>query len=285
MNILFNNQIISRDSISVDIEDRGYQFGDGIYEVVSIYNGELFEWEAHLERFIRSAKEIALTLPEQFELLKDNIVQLIDENKVDQGYVYFQLTRGAAPRMHVFPEPEVSPVLTGIVKSAVKPPISAMKAITTEDIRWLRVDIKSLNLLPNCMAKQKAVEAGAQEAIFVRDGYVTEASSSNVFGVKKGVLYTHPISNLILNGISRQVVLRLAEEFKFKVIEEAFTRNELMAMDEVFITNTGVNICPVVEIDNILIGSGSCGSITSTLMSAFDELIQKNTKVEVYLEK
>ncbi|MDN4494586.1 D-amino-acid transaminase [Ureibacillus aquaedulcis] len=284
MDILFNNQIVSRDSVSIDIEDRGYQFGDGIYEVVSIYNGELFEWEAHLERFVRSAKEIALTLPEQFDLLKENIMRLIEDNHIEEGYAYFQLTRGTALRMHAFPEPQAEPVLTGMVKNATSPPITAVKAITTEDIRWLRVDIKSLNLLPNCMAKQKAVEAGAQEAIFIRDHYVTEASSSNVFGVKNGVLYTHPINNLILNGITRQVVLRLAGNLHYKVVEEAFTRDELMDMDEVFITNTGLNVCPVIEIDGMLIGEGVCGPITSSLMSAFGELIQRNGKEKVYTE-
>jgi len=285
LNILFNNQVVPRDSVSIDMEDRGYQFGDGIYEVVAIHNGELFEWDAHLERFLRSAKEISLTLPEQFEQLKDNIYQLIAENQVEQGYVYFQLTRGTSPRMHTFPEPEVSSVLTGLVKKVDQQPVTFMKAITTEDIRWLRVDIKSLNLLPNCMAKQKAAEAGAAEAIFLRDGLVTEASSSNVFGVKDGVLYTHPISNLILNGITRQVVLRLAEKLDYRLVEEAFTKEELMAMNEVFITNTGVNVCPIVEIDHFLIGDGACGPITASLMAAFNELIQLKEKMGIYSQK
>jgi D-alanine transaminase len=282
MNILFNDQIVAKESVSIDMEDRGYQFGDGIYEVVAIYNGELFEWEAHYERFIRSANEIALPLPKYIDNLKKNIMKLISEQNVAEGFVYFQLTRGVFPRNHAFPTEAVLPVLTGEIKDLAKmnkPVMTSMKAITTEDIRWLRVDIKSLNLLPNCMAKQKAVEAGAQEAILIRDSFVTEASSSNVFGVKEGVLYTHPLSNLILNGITRQVVLRLAKQLHYTVIEAPFTKEELMKMDEVFITNTGVNVCPIVEIDGVMIGTGECGAITATLKQAFEQLIMPKVKL------
>ncbi|MEK4630081.1 D-amino-acid transaminase [Solibacillus sp. FSL R7-0682] len=281
MNILWNDQIVAKESIIIDPEDRGYQFGDGIYEVVAIYNGELFEWEAHYERFLRSAAALSISTQHIIEKLKSNIHTLIEENSVEDGYVYFQLTRGTAPRFHAYPAEAVPPVLTGLVKKkdTTNPPPSSMKAITTEDIRWLRVDIKSLNLLPNCMAKQKAIEAGVHEAIFIRDQVVTEASSSNLFGVKNGKLYTHPLNHLILNGITRQVVLRLASQLNLPVIEEAFTKEALYLMDEVFITNTGVNVCPVTEIDATQIGNGSCGVITASLMKAFSELLSPKIKV------
>lgn len=275
MNILWNDQIVEKSEVIIDTEDRGYQFGDGIYEVVAIYNGQLFEWDAHFERFVRSASELSIALPDYIHKLKENILTLVEENNIEDGFTYFQLTRGAAPRLHGYPNASVQPILTGHVKkkdpNAVVP--TMMNAITTEDIRWLRVDIKSLNLLPNCMAKQKALEAGAQEAIFVRNGIVTEASSSNLFAVKDGILYTHPLSNLILNGISRQVTLRLAAHFNFQVIEEPFTKETLYTMDEVFITSTGVNICPVCEIDGMLIGDGEYGKITEQLLTAFNNLL------------
>lgn len=281
MNILWNDQIVAKESVIIDPEDRGYQFGDGIYEVVAIYDGELFEWEAHYERFLRSAAELSIVLPDGIEKLKTNIHTLIEENDVDNGFVYFQLTRGTAPRFHAYPTEAVPPVLTGSVKKKDprNSPPSSIKAITTEDIRWLRVDIKSLNLLPNCMAKQMAMEAGVHEAIFIRDQVVTEASSSNLFGVKGGKLYTHPLNNLILNGITRQVVLRLAKQLNVPVIEETFTKETLYLMDEVFITNTGVNICPVTEIDSIQIGSGQCGDITADLIKAFSDLLSPKVNV------
>ena len=275
MKILWNDGIVEKSEVTIDPEDRGYQFGDGIYEVVAIYGGQLFEWDAHFERFVRSATELSITLPDYIHNLKENILTLIKENNIEDGYTYFQLSRGTAPRFHGYPEKSVQPVLTGLVKKKdpnVAPP-SIIKAITTEDIRWLRVDIKSLNLLPNCIAKQKAIDAGVHEAIFIRNGIVTEASSSNIFGIKEGILYTHPLSNLILNGISRQVIVRLAAQFNFQVIEEPFTKEALYTMDEVFITNTGVNICPVSEIDGILIGNGECGKITEQLIAAFNQLL------------
>ena len=275
MKIIWNDQIIEKNEVTIDPEDRGYQFGDGIYEVVAIYGGQLFEWDAHFERFVRSATELSIKLPDYIHSLKANILTLVKENNIEDGFTYFQLTRGAAPRFHGYPDQSIQPVLTGLVKKKDPNVIfpSSIKAITTEDNRWLRVDIKSLNLLPNCMAKQKAIEAGVHEAIFIRNGLVTEASSSNLFAVKDGILYTHPLSNLILNGITRQVTLRLASQLNLKVIEEPFTKESLYTMDEIFITNTGVNIYPVSEIDGVLIDNGECGKITEQLMTAFNQLL------------
>lgn len=275
MKILWNDQIIEKNEVTIDPEDRGYQFGDGIYEVVAIYGGQLFEWDAHFERFVRSATELSIKLPDYIHSLKANILTLVKENHIEDGFTYFQLTRGAAPRFHGYPDQSIQPVLTGLVKKKDPNMLlpSSLKAITTEDNRWLRVDIKSLNLLPNCMAKQKAIDSGVHEAIFIRNRLVTEASSSNIFAVKDGVLYTHPLSNLILNGITRQVTLRLASQLNLKVIEEPFTKEALYTMDEIFITNTGVNICPVSEIDGSLIGNGECGKITEQLMTAFSQLL------------
>lgn len=275
MNILLNDKIVSRENAMVDIEDRGYQFGDGIYEMIRIYDGLLFEWEAHLERLVRSAKELMIPLPKGMEVLQKNIHLLMKESGVLNGSVYIQITRGVSPRKHHFPE-NADPVLTAYVREMERPLEqirNGIKAITTEDIRWLRVDIKSLNLLGNVLAKQKAVEQGASEAILVRGDIVTEASSSNVFAIRGQECFTHPTNQFILNGITRQVVVRLLESTNLTLVETPFTKEALMEMDEVFITNTGLEVCPVIEIDEQLIGDGMPGYYTTQLQKAFESLL------------
>lgn len=203
--VLVDGQLIDREEASVDIEDRGYQFGDGIYEVIRVYNGQIFTADEHLNRLYSSAEKIQLHIPFQKEELMNLINLLVSENEVEDGSVYMQVTRGAARRNHVFPGEEIQPVLTAYTNEVPRPDLAledGVHAITAEDIRWLRCDIKSLNLLPNLLAKQEALEKGCQEAILHRDGVVTEGSSSNVFIVKDGVIQTHPATNLILNGIT-----------------------------------------------------------------------------------
>src|SRR5699024_1279583 len=203
--ILWNNQLMKREPI-VDIEDRGYQFGDGVYEVIAIYNGKLFLFDEHMERLERSAKEIQLTLPCSASELKQKVIELVDRNKLQDGVVYLQISRGVATRWHAYPDKETESVLVAYTieeKTMTEEEDHGAKAILTPDIRWLRCDIKALNLLPNAMAKQKAIEAGAVEAILHREDNVTEASSSNVFIVKNNKVLTHPANNLILNGITR----------------------------------------------------------------------------------
>ncbi|WP_160723089.1 D-amino-acid transaminase [Bacillus sp. USDA818B3_A] len=275
MNILLNNRIVPRESFSVDIEDRGFQFGDGIYEVIRIYDGVFFEWEAHFERLIRSAKELMLPLPQAIDILYENLQLLLKESQITDGSVYIQITRGTAPRFHAFPE-KTEPTLVAYVREMKRPLEqirNGIKVITAEDIRWLRVDIKSLNLLGNVLARQKAVEQGAAEAILIRDGVVTEGSSSNVFAIKGNLCYTHPANHLILNGITRQVVLRLIKNTNLTLRETPFTMEELIEMDEVFITNTGQEVCPVIQIDEVKIGKGSPGFYTRQLQSAFESLL------------
>jgi D-alanine transaminase len=277
MKVLLQGQLIEREQANVDIEDRGYQFGDGVYEVIRIYNGKMFTSDLHLNRLYESASKIGITIPFQKEKLKDLLYQLIAENNLELGTVYMQVTRGASPRNHVFPDSSVEPVLTASTKvfpRSIEILEQGIKAITLEDIRWLRCDIKSLNLLGNIMAKQKAVEAGCFEAIQYRSGTVTEGSSSNVSIVKDGVVFTHPANNLILNGISRQVMLKTCENSGTQVKEETFTLDQLMNADEVFISGTTVEIAPVVEIDGKRIGDGKLGPITSRLQDLFRSEIE-----------
>ncbi|WP_108671351.1 D-amino-acid transaminase [Peribacillus acanthi] len=277
MKVLLQDQLIDREDAKVDLEDRGYQFGDGVYEVIRIYNGKMFTTDGHLNRLFESASKIGITIPFQKEILKDLLHQLIVENDVKLGTVYMQVTRGASPRNHVFPDSSVKPVLTASTRDyprSIEIMEQGFKAITLEDIRWLRCDIKSLNLLGNVMAKQKAIEAGCFEAIQHRSGMVTEGSTSNVSIVKDGVVFTHPANNLILNGISRQVMLKTCVKSETPYEEKPFTLEQLMNADEVFISGTTVEIAPVVEIDGRRIGEGKLGPITARLQKLFQAEIE-----------
>lgn len=275
--ILYQDQFLSRDQGKVDMEDRGYQFGDGIYEAIRVYGGRLFLLDLHMKRLERSARELRLQLPYSIDHLTDNLRTLIAKNQIDDGLVYFQITRGAAPRQHLFPE-ETESVLTGSAISlsredALRP--DGIKASLIDDIRWLRCDIKTLNLLGNVLAKQKAHEQGSEEAILHRGDTVTEGSSCNVFIVKEGRLITHPADHFILNGITRLFVLDLAERLDIPVQERLFSTEELLSADEVFITSTGAEVKPVVQIGDQLIAGGRPGVIAGRLMEAFDKEVTR----------
>jgi len=272
--VIVNDKIMDRSEAAIDIEDRGYQFGDGVYEVIRVYDGVLFTGDEHLERFYSSAEKIKINVPFQKEELFDLMNQLIQENKVKDGSVYMQLTRGASPRNHVFPGNDTTPVLTAYTKEVARPVESlenGVAAMVADDIRWLRCDIKSLNLLPNLLAKQAATEQGCYEAILHRDGLITEGSSSNAYIVVDGKIKTHPATNLILNGITRQVLIRLCEQNNIPFIEEAFTLEDLRNADEIFVTSTTSEVMPVVKLDGKEVGNGKPGALTRKLQSLFVE--------------
>lgn len=273
--ILLNDQLIPADKAHISYEDRGYYFGDGIYEVCRVYDGALYETDAHMARLVRSAVAISLELPFSTDEIVSMVESLCEANQLQTGIVYFQFTRGIAPRVHYFPG-NVSPVLMGFTKSMPRPIkelSEGITAITTPDIRWLRCDIKSLNLLPNTMAKQQARNNGADEVIFHRDSTVTECSASNVWMVKDGKLRTHPANNLILHGITREVILRLARELKLTVQQEAFTLTDLEGADEVFLSSTTAEVTPIVRIDGRQVNEGKPGPITRQLQDAFFKTI------------
>ncbi|MEW9672787.1 D-amino-acid transaminase [Ammoniphilus sp. 3BR4] len=274
--ILYNDRLVDREEVRIDIEDRGYQFGDGVYEVVSIYGGQIFRLQEHLDRFEYSANQIGITLPVSLENLKENLHKLMEVHELKNGQIYFQVTRGYAPRNHPFPDP-AHPVLTGYVTRKPRP-VELMEkgvsVIVTEDIRWLRCDIKSLNLLGSVLAKQKAAEQGGYEAIQHRDGIVTEGSASNLFMVRDGKLYTHPLGNLILGGITRIVVLEIAKKLNIEVVETPFTLEDLAQADELFLTSTTSEIMPIVTIDGKPVKNGIRGSVTKQLQEEFNSLIQ-----------
>lgn len=269
---LWNDRIVKDEEVIIDKEDRGYQFGDGIYEVIKVYNGELFTAEEHIDRFYDSAEKIRLVIPYTKHKLHQLLHELVEANNLQTGHVYFQITRGATPRMHNFPGETVLPVLTGNTKEMARPFANlenGVKATFVEDIRWLRCDIKSLNLLGAVLAKQEAYEKGCYEAILHREGTVTEGSSSNIYGIKDGVLYTHPANNLILNGITRRVVLKCAEEIGLPVKEEAFTTEQALQMDELIVTSTTSEVTPIIDVDGTAIGNGGVGEWTRKLQAQF----------------
>ena len=267
-----DGKFTKKEDLKISIDDRGYYFGDGVYEVVKVYNDELYTAKEHFSRLFESARKIKLTIPYTEQELINVACELIEKNNVSNGHIYLQVTRGSSSRQHNFPTPAVPAILTAYVVAATRPLDDMAKGVSVksvDDVRWLRCDIKSLNLLGSVLAKEEAREAGCSEAILHRDGVVTEGSSTNMFGVKDGVVHTHPVTNLILEGITRKVVLRLCQELGLPVVEEAFTLKEAFDMDEIFYTSTTAEVMPVTTIDGREIGSGKPGSVTKKLQNAF----------------
>ncbi|ARW38213.1 MULTISPECIES: D-amino-acid transaminase [Bacillus] len=282
MKALVNGQLIDREEAAVDIEDRGYQFGDGVYEVIRVYNGALFGLREHIVRLFRSAAEIGIALPFSAEDIEWDLQKLVQENKLIDGGVYIQTTRGKAPRKHQY-DKGLEPQTTAYTFSVKKPENeqkAGAQAITAEDKRWLRCDIKSLNLLYNVMIKQKAYEAGAYEAVLIRDGAVTEGTSSNVYAVINGTVRTHPANELILNGITRIKLLELMKENGIEVREKPLTEDELRGADEIFISSTTSELIPIVTLDGKPVGSGAPGPVAKTILEAFQSRIQQEIGVQ-----
>lgn len=268
----YKDQFIHKQDIQISPDDRGYYFGDGIYEVFRVYNGHIYEGAAHMKRLERTASEVRLSLPHTSDEILTILNKLIQQNSLTEGTVYLQITRGEAPRAHPFPT-KAEPIMLAYC-SEVKRPLTSIRngiqAVTQPDIRWLRCDLKTLNLLPNVLAKQAALDHGVQEVVLHREGTVTECSASNLMMVRDQVLYTHPANHLILHGITRAVVLRLAHAFQIPVKEEPFTTEQLLQADEAFITGTTVEITPILQVDGQFIGTGTPGATTQRLQAEFE---------------
>lgn len=275
--VFLNGKFLPRDQALISADDRGFQFADGVYEVIKYYGGNPFRMEAHLERLRHSLGEVQIRYPGLSGLtaiFKDLLAQNGLQNK--DAAVYLQISRGTHPRVHHFPgipEPTVYafafpfPSFTTMLKEGIR-------VITAEDIRWLRCDIKSVSLLPNTMLYQKAVEHGTGECILIRDGVVTEATHSSVFGIRDGTLFTHPLSNLILPGITRAVVLEICREHAIPCLEEPIANEVLARLDEVFLTGTGSEVMPVVQVNETIIGNGEPGILTRFLQERFFEKVK-----------
>jgi D-alanine transaminase len=273
-----NGNYLPRAAATVSVEDRGFIFGDGVYEVWRVINGRLFESERHLERLVSGLTELRIALPDivQPARLETVASKLLRDSGLSDGEatLYLEITRGSAPRAHAFPAAGTRPTVYLTVNRFTPPEelrARGATSITVPDVRWLRCDLKTLQLLPNVLAKQAAVEAGAADALLVRDGMVTEGSHTNVMAVIDGVIHTHPTNNLILPGITRAVVLELARSLGIAVREAAFAERDIPGFDELFLAGTTTDIMPLVRVNDHAIGDGSPGPIAKRLMAALRE--------------
>ncbi len=271
-----NGRYVPHGSASVHIEDRGYQFSDGIYEVVAVHEGRFLDNEGHLDRLERSLSELRMDRPMDRGPLVVVMKEVVRRNRLRNGFIYMQVTRGVAPRNHAFPKGGVNPALV-ITARHLKPfdrsvSSQGVKVITVPDIRWKRPDIKTVGLLPNALAKQKAEEAGCYEAWQVdAEGNVTEGTLSNAWIVTAGgELVTRQADNSILCGITRLAVMKLAEGEGVTFTQRAFSVEEAKAAREAFLTSTTGPIRPVVQIDDTVIGNREIGPLTEKLLGFFE---------------
>ncbi|PWI58956.1 aminotransferase class IV [Sulfoacidibacillus thermotolerans] len=244
-------RFVGLDEPVIPIEDRAHQFGDGVYEVIRVYGGKPFLLQQHLERFWRSAKWIELQLDRSLQELQELIEEAITRAGFSEAQVYFQLSRGIVKRDHAFPNVPSHLSLTVRpvnLKKWEKGKEYGQHMILVEDIRWKHCHIKSLNLLPNVWMKQKAIDQGADDAIFVREGVVTECTSSNLALVRDGVIFTHPANEHILHGITRRFIMENAHQIGIQVREETFSSDALYDADEVFTMGTMSEILPVTKV-------------------------------------
>ncbi len=269
-----NGRYVPHGLASVHIEDRGYQFADGVYEVVPVAAGNLVDEELHLDRLEYSLSELRIPLPMRREALRLVSHEVIRRNRLTNGILYMQVTRGVAPRDHRFPA-VVKPALVMTAKQT-KPTAAAqlekgIAVITRPDIRWKRPDIKSISLLPNCLARQEAVEADAAEAWLIDDaGQVTEGSATNAWIVTKDKrVLTRNANHAILNGITRRVLLQVMRREGYEVEERAFSLAEAQEASEAFLTSSSNFVMPVTRIDNQSVGNGNPGPVTQALRKAY----------------
>jgi D-alanine transaminase len=278
MLVHLNGRYIDAGEAKISALDRGFIFGDGVYEVWRVVRGQLFEAERHQGRLERGLRELGIARPADGSLERLTAIgqRLLKENDLEDGdaTLYVEITRGTAPRMHQFPPAETVPTLL-VMASAFAPSdtrFTGTRIITQPDVRWLRCDLKTVQLLPNVMARQAATEQGASEAIFVRDGLITEGTHTTVFAAIDGILRTHPANHLVLPGVTRDVVIELATDVGVKVRQDAIAVDELSRATELFLTGTTTDVTPVISVDGRPIGNGSPGPIARALL---DRLLER----------
>ncbi len=270
-----NGQFLPLQQATVHIEDRGYQFADGVYEVIAIQDGRLVDEEGHIDRLDRSLRELKMSRPMGRRAHALVMRELVRRNRVRNGVIYLQVTRGVAPRDFRFPPPGTAPSLVMTVRRTDLFPTKVLeqgvRVVSMPDIRWKRRDIKSIALLPQALGKQSAAEAGALEGWMLDDeGFVTEGCSSNAWIVSKdGVLVTRQADHMILNGITRQSLLRIAEEAGMPFEQRPFTLEEAVQAREAFLTSASTYCIPIVQIDDHVIGNGHPGLLASRLRQAY----------------
>jgi D-alanine transaminase len=278
-----NGRYLPHRDAAVHIEDRGYQFADGVYEVCEVRGGRLIDQRRHMERLLRSLLELRIAMPMSLPALGVVLHEVARRNKVRDGIVYLQITRGVAKRDHAFPQADTRPAIV-VTASRIDPgkterfAVEGIAVVTVPDNRWDRVDIKSIALLPNVLAKQAAREQGAREAWFVaQDGTVTEGSSSNAWIVTSGnEVVTRKADRAILKGITRTVLLDVLKAHDLTLVERPFTVAEAVGAREAFITSASQTVMPVVRIDGHPVGNGAPGLIASALRADFHRYAEKS---------
>mgnify|MGYP003338732538 FL=1 len=258
----------------ININDRGYHFGDAVYEVILYNNGIFYDYDGHIKRLFNSLKLINIKFHLSAQQLKIIVKNLFRLNRVNFGSIYIQVSRGVADRNHSYFGLNSKPVLTMIVskkKNNISDDIKGVKAITMVDNRWSRPDIKTTQLLPNVLAKTYANKKNAYEGIFIdHEGYVTEGSSSNIWIINKNnEILTREIDGKILSGITRKTISQFAKNNNFKMLEKKFTKDEMLNSREVFLTSASSFVTPIIEIDNIKIGNGKVGKTSIELRNLY----------------
>lgn len=273
--VYFNGQYLSEDRVFISPNDRGFTFADGTYEVLRTYQGKLLFADEHITRLKYSLSQLKIQEPD-LGCFKDIFYKLLESNGLNDklGLIYIQITRGVYKRMHAFPDEQVNPTI--FIRAREFTPMTSeikngVKAITYEDFRWTRCDIKSISLLPNILSSQIAKDNQAYEAIFYRNGIVTEGAHTNVFGIKDGIVYTHPHSNFILAGVSRDVIVKLCMKHGIPIKEVGYPYDKFHELDEIFLAGTSTEVMPVVKLDDFEISKGQPGPITRKIQNIFDQ--------------
>ena len=263
-----NSKYIDFNKAKIHIEDRGLQFADSVYEVIAVLNNNLIDFDFHLQRLRFSLKELNISYKLNKIIIKKIFLNLLKKNKISNGIIYLQITRGIQYREHKY-EKNLTPTLIIYTRNKkFNLPgkyFYGVNAITHEDLRWKRRDIKTVNLLPNIIAANKAKKMRAYEAILIKNGKVTEGTSSNIWIIKKNNLITHPVNIDILKGVTRTSLLKIIKKTSLKFIEKSFTHKQLLDADEVFLTSSGSFITPILKIDKKKINNGKIGNITLKL--------------------
>ncbi|AMW05636.1 D-amino acid aminotransferase [Gemmatimonas phototrophica] len=266
-----NGTYIAEEQAHVSIFDRGLLFGDGVYEVAAVFNGQLLDADRHLVRLARSQREIGLPAAYDAATLMGVMQELATRNGIQEGLVYLQVTRGAAERDFPFPA-QVHPTVFAYArpkKLSDDPNAAGVRVHAVPDLRWQRCDIKSTSMLAQVLAKQAAREAGAFEALMHEDGLVTEGGSSNIWIVRDGIAYTRPTSHDILAGITRDVIFDVADDAGVTVVQRAFTLEQALAADECLMTSATSFVLPITRIDDHVVGSGAPGPLTQRLREGY----------------
>jgi D-alanine transaminase len=276
--VYVNGAYMPEQEATVSIFDRGFLMADGVYEVTSVLQGKLIDFEGHAQRLRRSLDALDMAMPMPIDELFGLHRELVARNGIEEGMIYLQVTRGSAgDRDFAFPDPEETPV-TLVMFTQNKPGLAdspaaktGIKVISIDDIRWGRRDIKTVQLLYPSMGKMMAKKVGADDAWMVQDGFVTEGTSNNAYIVKNGQIITRALSNDILHGITRSAVLRFAQEAQMELVERNFTIDEAQSADEAFVTSASTFVMPVVEIDGKALGAGMPGPIAARLREIYLE--------------